>query len=362
MNESPVHIDALLTPLLHETSDAQADEILSHLITTHAEPVIKNVIRFKLRLSSYRESQRAEADDIHQEAVLQLVHQLQRFRQAPDGNPIGDMRGMAAVIAHRTCARWMRRQFPERHAVKNRLHYLLTRQRGFSLWQDTDNKLLAGFATWQERYESARYESARHESAQQPLATVRSLAEVEKLPAPIRSLKVGKPQELAEAVAAIFNYAGGPVEFDDLVSTVAALQGISDQPIESLSDDDDSAANVLATGEADPAWRTEKRMFLQRLWEELQQLPKNQRAALLLNLRDASGNGCITLFPATGIATLRELAAALDITAETFAEIWTDLPLEDARIAELLGLTRQQVINARKSGRERLARRLKGFI
>ncbi len=350
MNESPVHIDALLTPLLHETNDAQADEILSHLITTHAEPVIKNVIRFKLRLSSYRDSQRAEADDIHQEAVLQLVTQLQRFRQAPDGNPIGDMRGMAAVIAHRTCARWMRRQFPERHAVKNRLHYVLTRQRGFSLWQNSDNKLLAGFAAWQERHESAQH------------TTVRSLAEVEKLPAHIRSLKIGKPQELAEAVAAIFNYADGPVEFDDLVSTIAALQGISDQPIESLSDDHDAAANVLATGEADPAWRTEKRMFLQRLWEELQQLPKNQRAALLLNLREASGNGCITLFPATGIATLRELAAALEITAETFAEIWNDLPLDDARIAELLGLTRQQVINARKSGRERLARRLKGFI
>ena len=366
MNESPVHIDALLTPLLHETSDAQADEILSHLITTHAEPVIKNVIRFKLRLSSYRESQRAEADDIHQEAVLQLVTQLQRFRQAPDGNPIGDMRGMAAVIAHRTCARWMRRQFPERHAVKNRLHYLLTRQPGFSLWQDSDNKLLAGFAAWQERHGSARHgsarrESARHESAQ-PLTTIRTIAEVEKLPAHIRSLKLGKSQELAEAIAAILNYAGGPVEFEDLVSTIAALQGISDQPIESLSDNDDAAARVLATGEADPAWRTEKRMFLQRLWEELQQLPKNQRAALLLNLRDGSGNGCITLFPATGIATLRELAAALEITAETFAEIWNDLPLEDARIAELLALTRQQVINARKSGRERLARRLKGFI
>lgn len=344
MNESPVQIDVLLTPLLHETSDEQADELLANLITTHAEPVIKNVIRFKLRLSSYRESQRAEADDIHQEAVLQLVTQLQRFRQAPDGNPIIDVRGMAAVIAHRTCARWMRRQFPERNAVKNRLHYLLTRQRGFSLWQD-DDKTVAGFAAWQEQQ-----------------TRIRKLDELEKLPPHIRSLKIAKPQELADAVAAIFNHAGGPVEFDDLVSTMAAVQGISDQPLESLADDDDGAAEMLATSEADPAWRTEKRMFLQRLWEELQQLPKNQRAALLLNLKDASGQGCITLFPATGIATVRQLATALELSPETFAEIWNDLPLEDARIAELLGLTRQQVINARKSGRERLGRRLKGFI
>ena len=100
MSQPQVQIDALLTPLL-ETSDEQADELLSHLITTHAEPVIKNVIRFKLRLSSYRDSQRADADDIHQEAVLQLVTQLQRFRQAPDGNPILDVRGMAADRAGR---------------------------------------------------------------------------------------------------------------------------------------------------------------------------------------------------------------------------------------------------------------------
>ena len=346
MNHPRVQIDALLTPLL-ETSDEQADELLSHLITTHAEPVIKNVIRFKLRLSSYRESQRADADDIHQEAVLQLVTQLQRFRNAPDGNPISDMRGMAAVIAHRTCSRWMRRQFPERNALKNRLHYLLTRQRGFSIWQDDENKQLAGFTVWQEQ--------------RKPVTAIRNLAEVEKLPVNLRALKTSKPQELAEAIATIFNYAGGPIEFDELVSTVAALQGISDQPIESLADDADDAA-FLTTSEADPAWRTEKRMFLQRLWEELQQLPKNQRAALLLNLKDASGQGCITLFPATGIASLRQLGAALEMGAKAFAEIWNDLPLEDARIAELLGLTRQQVINARKSGRERLARRLKGFI
>ena len=60
--------------------------------------------------------------------------------------------------------------------------------------------------------------------------------------------------------------------------------------------------------------------------------------------------------------SLRQLAEVLQISVESFAAVWNDLPLEDAKIAELLGLTRQQVINARKSGRERLVRRLKGFI
>jgi len=142
---------------------------------------------------------------------------------------------------------------------------------------------------------------------------------------------------------------------------VAALQGISDQPIESLADDEDASFEPAAV-EPDPAWRVEKKFFLQRLWDELQQLPLNQRIALLLNLKDASGFGAITLFPATGIATVRQLAAALEISADELAKMWNDLPFEDSRIAELTGLTRQQVINTRKSGRERLARRLKGFI
>ena len=342
MQESPVKIDSLLEPLLTATSDEHADEVLSQLIAGHAEPVIKGVIRFKLRFNSHHETQRAEADDLQQDVVLQLVSQLQRFRKLPGAHPITDMRGMAAVIAHRTCARWMRRQFPERHALKNRLHYLLTRQRGFALWDDDNGKPLAGFAVWQQQKKAS--------------TAARKLADIENLPAHIRA-----PKELAEAVASIFNYVGGPLEFDELVSGVAAIQGISDQPVESLADNEDSGFEP-ATADPDPAWRIEKKIFLQRLWEELKQLPVNQRAALLLNLKDASGFGCITLFPATGIATIRQLAVALEMPAERLAELWNELPIEDARIAELLGLTRQQVINARKSGRERLARRLKGFL
>lgn len=343
MKESPVKIDALLEPLLLEDNEKRADELLLQLINTHAEPVIKGVIRFKLRLSSYRATQRAESDDIYQEVILQLLAQLQKFRKLPEGHPIADLRGMAAIIAHRTCARWLRRQFPERHALKNRLHYLVSRQRGLALWQNADGELVAGFDAWQTQ-QTARATDINISSTQ------------------IAPPKTAKAQDLADTVAAIFNHARGPIAFDELVTAVASVTGISDQPLESIAEDEDAVALVADTAERDPAWRIEKRMFLQRLWEELQQLPRNQRAALLLNLKDASGFGSITLFPATGIATLRELANAVEMSAESFAALWNELPIEDAKIAELLGVTRQQVINARKSGRERLTRRLKGFI
>jgi RNA polymerase sigma factor (sigma-70 family) len=350
VNNSSANIDILLEPLLTETNDKQADELLSQLIAVHAEPVIKGIIRYKLHLSSHRSSQQAEAEDIYQEVLLQLLAELQKLRRQPDENPITDVRGMAAVIAHRTCSRWMRRQFPERHALKNRLQYLLTRQRGLAIWQSEERKLVAGFAVWQGE--------KRPPAAAQP----GQLSENEDLLTHIRRLKNGKQQELGEALAAIFNHLGSPIEFDELVGVVASLLGIREQPIESLSDDENAVAYRATASEPDPAWHVEKRIFLQRLWEEVQELPLNQRAALLLNLKDAEGRGCIALFPATGIASLRELAQALEVSLDKFAEVWNELPLEDAKIAELLGLTRQQVINARKSGRERLTRRLKGFI
>jgi allophanate hydrolase subunit 1 len=97
---------------------------------------------------------------------------------------------------------------------------------------------------------------------------------------------------------------------------------------------------------------------LARIWQEVLLLPPNQRAALLLNLRDADGQGVIELIPATGVATFDELAVALEIPVARLEEIWNDLPLDDNRIAEALGLNRQQVINLRKSARWRLSRRI----
>ena len=152
------------------------------------------------------------------------------------------------------------------------------------------------------------------------------------------------------------------MELDELVRVLAALLQIRDQPLASTDEGEDALGFAAAAGEADTAWRVEKRIFLQRLWEELRQLPRNQRAALLLNLKDAEGRGCVGLFSVTGVATLRQMAEVLEMSADSFAELWNELPIEDSRIAELLGLTRQQVINARKSGRERLKRRLRGFI
>jgi hypothetical protein len=174
----------------------------------------------------------------------------------------------------------------------------------------------------------------------------------------IRSLKSGKEADWGGVLAAVFDCLGGPVELDKLTGFLAGMLRIEDRPVIPLDPTDESGQPDPPAEQPDLAWQTEKRIFLERAWKEICELPAKQRVALLLNLqREYHG-----LFLARGIATLSQMAQALEMSPEKLPEMWSELPLADAKIAELLQLTRQQVINARKSARNRLTRRLRGFI
>jgi DNA-directed RNA polymerase specialized sigma24 family protein len=121
----------------------------------------------------------------------------------------------------------------------------------------------------------------------------------------------------------------------------------------------DGGVHELADAQPDAAAAFERRTYLHRLWQEITALPPRQAAALLLNLRDAKGANAVSLLPLTGVASLRDVARILGMPAEELAALWSRLPLDDATIAVTLGLSRQQVINLRKSARQRLARRMR---
>jgi DNA-directed RNA polymerase specialized sigma24 family protein len=120
--------------------------------------------------------------------------------------------------------------------------------------------------------------------------------------------------------------------------------------------------------EAEPAERIDEtesiessliyRSALLEVWREIDLLPARQRIALLLGLRDENGSAITSSLILLRIATLDQLAAAVEMTSAELAAIWDQLPLPDMVIAERLDLNRQQVINLRKSARDRLGRRL----
>jgi hypothetical protein len=142
-----------------------------------------------------------------------------------------------------------------------------------------------------------------------------------------------------------------PREIDDLVGAVAEALGISDpQP---LSDDMESVAGDSQS----PLSRAEESDSLRFLWRQIVELPPKQRIALLLSIRDETGNSPLTSLPLLAIASSGEIAAALESVHDHLINVWDRLPLHDSEIAAMLLVTQQQVINLRKAARDRLRRR-----
>jgi len=325
-------------------------------VSEHVEPVIRRVIRSKLRVrfdSQGRASHNPDAEDLYSETLVQLLARLKECKANPADNAIGDLRSYVAVVSFHTCYEYLRLKYPQRHNLKNKLRYLLTHQPCLALWENESGDLVGGFATWREQAKPRTRSDRLQQLLDDPRTALQSAL-------PRGDFRRANPSDLADFAVAVFNHTNHPVELDDLVGIVARAWGIKDQT-EQPDDDDqgfDQFAGV-ADERADVAVEVDRRLFLKWLWEEIGQLPGRQRMALLLNLRDEQGGGVAAWLPVTGIATLRQIAAALEMADEEFARLWPHLPLDDVSIAVLLGVTRQQVINLRKCARERLARRMK---
>jgi hypothetical protein len=352
--------DSLLHPFLLATDQAESDRHLERLIHEHAEPIIKGILRRRAfvplaRLERVRQSQEEQdAEDVRGEVIAQLLTRLHRLKHNPDSEGISNLRAYIAVTTYRACDKHLRQRYPQRWRLKSRLRYLLTHQPGLALWQTGEGEWWGGFAAWQRQktsVQSGRLQQLRD----QPQAFAQDALRGEDV----------RRMNPADVVAAIFNWVGHPVTLDDLVGIMADLQGIRDETPTSLMENDDDGNGSLLERVGDPRVSVDaevnQRAHLRWLWTEIRQLPPRQCAALLLNLRDAQGCGVIALLPLTGVATMRQIAEALNMPPEEFAQLWNDLPLDDEAIARHLGVTRQQVINLRKVARERLWRRTRAF-
>lgn len=304
--------------------DAESDEARRRaaLLET-AEPVIERVLGAKLARTPFNDPD--TRDDLRSEVIVRLVDRLQRPEDLA-ATAIESIRDYAAVAACHVCDDFFRVKYPVRTRLKNRIRYLLGHDARFAVWTAGRN-LVGGMAGWQQR------------------AAVVPPATSDLHPA---------SRELGDVLALLFRAARGPVELDVVVDAVADLTGERDPAISGLRLADDSEDRSATAAE-----RMENEEFLRRLWTEIRALPPRQRAALLLNLRDGHGDAVLHVFPLLGIASADHIGETLEIEPRRFQLLWTELPLDDERIAAMLGITRQQVVNLRKSARARLGRRLR---
>lgn len=326
---------APLQAYLRASDPTEADLHLSQLLAQHAEPLIARVVRARLFLRSNPDH--GEVEDVCSEAMVALVSSLDRLRESKDSTLIDNFDGYVTTIARRACSDHFRRRYPMFHRLRNRLRYALRNNPVFGVWQNERGEWVCGRSQWQPDRSKPRLVRAASGS-----------------PMNENDLAALPVQDTGALFSAVFGQAGAPVAFDELARIAARCWGVKDTP-----DPVDAESMALADPATPSDAGTDGVRWVESLWREICSLPPNQRTALLLNLRDEAGACATTVFVATGVAGLPEMAAALDMTVEEFAELWRAMPLDDASIAERLGIKRQQVINLRKCAKERLARRLR---
>ena len=332
-------VDALLARFVESSDPLECEALLAELIVQHAQPGIQKIVRYKLAFQGRSEAQ--EVEDVAGDVVLELVARLRAVKDGGTKNGIGSFSGYTAVAAYHACNEYLRRKYPNRHRLKNRLRYLLNSDARFAIWENAGAEWLCGLALWQ-----------RESMPAAPAAVVSQWRDL------LGDLPHGENAlPPAELLSRVFDRLGGPVALDEAVQMVAWLWGVEDLPPAS-----EAKARELESGDAHPGLRIELGQWLKELWKQIRELPQPQRVALLLNLRCDAQTPATVLLPVTGVAGMREIAEVLGFTEDELAAIWNSLPLDDLAIAERLKLTRQQVINLRKSARERLARRVKGKI
>jgi DNA-directed RNA polymerase specialized sigma24 family protein len=346
-------IDASLRSYLDATDERVEELLLSRIICEEVDPIIRRALRYKFHssLNSLETSRsHAEIEEIYHDIRLHLLKKLRDLKQPPFDHPISNLESYISTTAQHVCNEYLRRKYPFRRQLKDTIRYHLTSHPELALWKTTDNKWLAGLATWQGEAapSSAETDTEPHQALLANLDETLQRVDVARLKMP-------------ELIALIFNASKCPLELADLTDLIARLRYIKDYPVESLEGDNSHLIEQLSSAQGDLDTVLEYRQLLQYLWSEICQLPPLQRTALLFNLRSPTGINVITLLPATRVATFEQIAEALNIPVDEFERLWSDLPMDDLSIARYLGASRQQVINLRKNARERLARRLKAF-
>lgn len=332
-------VEEVLEAYLKTEDQTEADWLLEHLISEHALPLIRKIIKSELPSRHLQDS-----DDIAGEVVVRLVRKIRLSKANVDRALWSNFSGYVAVTTYNECYQRLREQYPERTRFKKRLRYILTRQRGLALWTSGTGERICGFEVWQ------------HENRPPcPRGLLQMLRDDRQVASRADQLS-GSPRGdgIAELLAAVFDFAGNPMRFDDLVDVVADLLRIKDIPFT----EDEGRGNPAQPDQATFAVEAEQRDYLRGLWAEICALPLDQRRALLLNLRDDEGGTMTPLIVHARIASIRQLAEALAMPAEEFAEMFGRLPLNDLNIGELIGASRQRVINLRKAARRRLSRRM----
>jgi DNA-directed RNA polymerase specialized sigma24 family protein len=302
--------------------------------------------------------------------ALELVNDawMKLQQRLVEGTPVQNPRAYAFLTARKLCFDHLRRRSVLQRSLRDSALRFLRVTPGLAAWK-TDGRWLTGFDRW----EAEGRRAVPSDQLCALLSAQNSLCDANHGTLNWTAYKRAAWRRL---FLGIFAATDAPLWLDDLI---VVISGATNPPKFR-----EVELDGIDSPQPSPDIHIKGRQELAATWREIATLPRPQRVALLLNSID----GGLDRFAFSGIATLQELAATLELTREEFtileraspaygaeiaaagpmsdderfAILWRHVPLTDDAIAMLLGLTRQDVVNRRMAARQRLHRRLASML
>jgi len=340
--------DLLLAEFAGEPDEGRAASILSVLMTEHIMPVVESIIATAAVGRTLETG--LDREDVKGDVAVKLLARLKEYRAKPAKEPFESLIGYAAVTTYNACHSYLRSKYPERSRLKNSIRYVLKHKAGFAIWESEGRASLCGLESWRGN-KAAPFPPGK-------LAGLTGCIETRGDPAGGNQ----QPRNPVPLLVEVFELAGAPLEFDDLVTLVAKVWGIEDQKrVDAAPREGCDIYDWLASDAPRQDEMIESRLKVSLLWREICELPRRQAMALLLALKDGNGVDGVSLLENAQVASVSEIAEALGLEASRLAGMWDELPMGDIAIGRYMGITAQQVANLRKMARRRLALRMRTY-
>ena len=225
--------DPLLRPFLLARTEAEREKHLIELIESQAGPVMQRVLRGKFRIDAEGSEEAArDLEDVLSTAREELVRQLGLLQEGRKPEPIGNFRAYAGAVAYAAWAEHLRRAYPARSMLLNRLRYLLenrTKQRGFALWDGAAGERWCGLERWRGENPGPATGKLQQLIIEPTSAAREALGEID-----------FQSTNLAALLARMFEWVARPIDLRDLVDVMGELLQVSDrrQSLDALAFDE----------------------------------------------------------------------------------------------------------------------------
>jgi len=292
----------------------------------------------KVSASANAQNPKSDLEDACGNAMLRLYRALLRWRiMSSDERPVA-LKPYLNQIARNVFHDQMRESHPVRFSLAGKILWKLRNSPRFVISDEEDYRLCALTET----------------AAKEP---VTDRLQLDQLLASLRQERDWSRAPLEEMLEAVLSAAGHPLPFDSLVDLAMRCSG-EEHSVRSLDEEVSPGLALIEmlshTGET-PEQETRDAELLHWVWNEMGELPENQRQVCGLNLEAAVGIR-LELFVLRRVADKARYQTL--IRRLLLSELPGFPPFTDPAIGSLLKTDAKRVSNARVSAQRRLARRI----